>query len=174
MMKTTFLSVAIAVALLSSKQIRAEEAESATPATSASAPVGDDAILYRLDAAEKEIAALKNQNTNLSMQVADLQDSQGQASTDAASDLGKTRVFGFFDMSFGKLFPAHKDNAAFTALPITDKTTFMLTSLNVYLGNQITEKLKFLSELRFIGLVTDAFRPCTSPPRTAEPGTIRG
>jgi hypothetical protein len=29
------------------------------------------------------------------------------------------------------------------------KTTFMLSGLNVYLGNQITEKLKFLSELRF-------------------------
>lgn len=47
------------------------------------------------------------------------------------------------------MFLSKKDSVFLSQIPLTDKSTFMATSLNVYLANQITNKLKFLSELRF-------------------------
>jgi hypothetical protein len=156
MKRTTPFTIALTVVLLSPGLALSQEEEPSAPdadatpaaeAPQAATPAVSDAVLSRLDAAEKEISALKQQNEDLSGQVSDLQDAQNQVQV--PSDLGKTRVFGFFDMSYGKMFLSKKDSIYLTQIPVTDKSTFMSTSLNVYLGNQITNKLKFLSELRF-------------------------
>jgi hypothetical protein len=124
------------------------EEQPALPATvSESTPT--DAVFSRLNGLEKELAEVKKQNHDLAGQVSDLQEAQGQAVQETPSDLGKTKVFGFFDMSFGKMFFPKSDSVYKEALPVTDKSTFALSALNVYLGNQITNNLKFLSELRF-------------------------
>ena len=104
----------------------------ASPSTPASA--SSDA---RLDAIEKELADLKQQNQELKSQVAEVQDSQSQASQDASSNLGKTKIFGFFDTSFARYSFSKKDSIYQAYIPNT--STFMISGLNLYLGNQLTE-----------------------------------
>jgi hypothetical protein len=145
MKNATFATAVIATSLLFTKPIHAQEGEIASPPVAASAQVNNDAIMSRLEATEKELQALKEQNSDLSTTVKDLQDAQSQSPADIASNLGKTRIFGFFDTSFSKL----SMSGAMKPTGITEKSTFMLSGLYVYLGNQITEKLSFLSELRF-------------------------
>jgi len=143
MKNSTFATAVIATSLFFTKPIHAQEGEIASPPVAASAQVNNDAIMSRLEATEREIQLLKKQNSDLSTQVADMHDA---APAEIPNDLGKTRVFGFYDMSFGKQFTS---SGGMSGNNIPDKMTFMLSGLNVYMGNQITEKLKFLSELRF-------------------------
>jgi hypothetical protein len=146
MKNQTFATAVIATSLFFTKPIHAQEGEIASPPVAASAQVNNDAIMSRLEATEREIQSLKKQNSDLSTQVTEMQAAENQTPAEVPNDLGKTRIFGFYDMSFGKQFTS-SDAMSSTNMP--NKMTFMLTSLNVYLGNQITEKLKFLSELRF-------------------------
>jgi hypothetical protein len=81
--------------------------------------------------------------------VAELQEGQAQISAEPPSDLGKTKVFGFFATSFAKIDYSRKDSALKLVIPLGGNSSFLLTSLNVYLANQITQHLKFLAELRF-------------------------
>jgi hypothetical protein len=146
MKNPTFVTAVIATSLLFNKPIHAQDGEIASPPVAASAQVNNDGIMSRLEATEKEIQALKEQNSDLSTQVTEMQAAENQTPAEVPNNLGKTRVFGFYDMSFGKQFTS---SGGMGGTNMADKMTFMLSGLNVYLGNQITEKLKFLSELRF-------------------------
>jgi hypothetical protein len=146
MKNSTFATAVIATSLLFTKPIHAQEDEIASPPVAASAQVNNDGIMSRLEATEREIQSLKKQNSDLSTQVTEMHEAENQTPAEVPNDLGKTRVFGFYDMSFGKQFTS---SGGMSGNNIPDKMTFMLSGLNVYMGNQITEKLKFLSELRF-------------------------
>jgi hypothetical protein len=167
MTNATFSAALIAALSFLSKPILAQEPTAAAPAREASSEANQDAVLSRLEATEKELQALKKQNSDLSTTVTEMQDAQNQGPADIPSDLGKTRVFGFFDTSFQKLWIS----GAMKPAGMTEKPTFMLSGLNVYLGNQITEKLRFLSELRFtyqpLGAETGTSTYSISPTGTA-------
>lgn len=118
----------------------------APPAPETARPPSSDA---RLEALEKKVVSLEEQNKSLTTQMADLQEGQAQVSAEPPSDLGKTKLFGFFATSFAKINYSRKDSGLKLVIPLGDNGSFLLTSLNVYLANQITQHLKFLAELRF-------------------------
>jgi hypothetical protein len=146
-------STLFAIATLTSTLSVAQAENAPTAGEPAAAPttetVPSPPADARLEAIEKKVTDLQEQNKNLAEQVAELQESQAQGSAEPPSDLGKTKVFGFFATSFAKVDWGKKDSALKLVIPIGDNSTFLLTSLNVYLANQITQHLKFLAELRF-------------------------
>lgn len=135
-------------ALAAADEQPAAEASSPSPAPAAASATTSPSE-SRLEALEKKMADLQEQNKSLASQVADLQENQTQGSAEPPSDLGKTKVFGFFDTSFEKIHYTRSDSILKQSLPVMDASTFLLSAVNVYLGNQITQHLKFLSELRF-------------------------
>jgi len=121
---------------------------SAVPPAGATATAQTTSPESRLEALEKKVGSLQDENKELASQVSDLQESQSQAN-EPPSELGKMKIFGFFDMNFQKTYYSPSNSVLGAVLPMPTHSTFMATGLNVFLANQITERLKFLSELRF-------------------------
>lgn len=126
-----------------------EKPPSPTGDTPASEPTQASSSDARIEALEKRVTSLEKQNKDLGAQLAEQQDNQALASAEPPSDIGKTKVFGFFATSFAKIDYSKKDSALKLLIPLGDSSSFLLTSLNVYLANQITQNIRFLSELRF-------------------------
>jgi len=151
MRTTTLASTLLFASILAPAVAHAQgESEGAqnSPTESAVVPIQKPSSEARLEALEKRVTGLQEENQGLATQLSDLQESQSQSS-EPASEIGKTKIFGFFDMSYLKTYYSKGDTLYRAVLPMPTQSTFMLTGVNVFLANQITERLKFLSEIRF-------------------------
>jgi hypothetical protein len=150
--RTTFASTVVFATLVAPGLALAEgESGGAQVSAPVEAPAGAVALPSlgaRLESLEKQLTDLKEENKSLATQVSELQESQSQAS-EPASELGKTKIFGFTDMTFLKTYYSRSDSVYRAVLPMPTQSTFISTGMNVFFANQLTERLKFLSEVRF-------------------------
>ncbi len=144
---TLLITTLVTPALAEGEAVEAPTPESAaSPATDG--PAARPSVESQLESLGKQLSELKEENKTLASQVTELQESQNQAS-EPPSELGKTKIFGFTDISFLKTYYSRGDSVYRAVLPMPTQSTFIATGMNVFLANQLTDRLKFLSEVRF-------------------------
>jgi hypothetical protein len=100
------------------------------------------ALVQKDEERQKEIEELKG---NYEM-LAEEQESAQLAAAEAASDMEKFRVYGFFDMTFAKFF--FEDDSSWNLL-YPQSNSFMFSKLNLYFASQMTDTLSALAEINF-------------------------
>jgi hypothetical protein len=95
----------------------------------------------RIDQLEKKLAELQAQveaqDDNFSGEDLSIEEAENQRSLD---------LYGFFDVTYGQSF--YEKGAPFGAT-FSDRTSFFISSINLYLDSKISRTLKALAELRF-------------------------
>lgn len=111
-------------------------------AAPASEPTSSDEI-------KKQLKALQDENAKLAERLTEVEDTQAQSSplSQVQSMFGRTRVFGYFDMLFTKI-GWDGDNSIYNSF-YNNNSSFMMSGINLYVANQMTERLGMLAEFRY-------------------------
>jgi hypothetical protein len=112
----------------------------------------DRALAGRIDELEQKIAdqdaAHRAEVERLEERIDELEEEQELAADEEIEGPEERflEVFGFFDLTFCKYF--FPDDSAYH-IYVPDKSSFMMTNINLYFKSQMTETLSALLELRF-------------------------
>jgi hypothetical protein len=148
-MKGLFLvsCLALAWAPLGASAQETESADSKEEPVPAATPSAADA---RIQALEERIQALEaadgHVDEDAEFRAFEAEMAAMQEEVDAATKAERFQFWGFFDLTFTKnFFPKNSPLQFF----VSDKTTFLMTNLNLYFKSQMTKKLSAMGELRF-------------------------